>query len=308
MSGSSRLNSVLEQGRVDLAVLVARIRSEFPDLAFDRATLNDFGDDHAAVFLDEAWVFRFPRNAEVAAHTAAERRLLDALAPVSPIAVPDYERVSTRGDFGGYRLIAGQELSETLFASLADAVQMRVLDEIGWFLSALHSLPAELVVAGENASDGDAARYVGSYRQRRVRLAAVLAPDLLAAADRFYEALPDAVATTQTAVTHRDFTEDHILLAPSGDRLAGVIDFTDAALGDPAFDFTFLWAYGDDAPARVAGSYAANEPIAAILARSRWWFARYRLDQIWWALNGDRDYDIARILRDLPALFEALRA
>jgi aminoglycoside 2''-phosphotransferase len=297
---------VLAQGRVDLGALVARIRAEFPDLAFDRATLNDFGDDHAAVLLDDAWVFRFPRNAEVAAHTASERRLLHALAPISPIAVPAYERVSASGDFGGYRLIAGQELSEALFASLAADVQARVLDQIGRFLAALHSLPADLVAAHGNASDGDAARYVGHYRQRRERLAAVLAPDLLAAADRFYAALPKAVATTQTAVTHRDFTEDHILLAPGGDRLAGVIDFTDAALGDPAFDFTFLWAYGDDAPARAAPAYGGGPSTASILTRSRWLFARYRLDQVWWTLNGDREYDIERLVEALPGLFAAL--
>jgi len=299
---------VLDQGRVDLAALIARIRGEFPDLAFDRAKLNDFGDDHAAVFLDEAWVFRFPRNAEVAAHTATERRLLDALRPVSPIAVPAYERISASGDFGGYRMIAGQDLSEALFASLAANVQARVLDEIGRFLFALHGLPAELVAAGGNASDGDAARYVGAYRRRRARLAAVLGPDLLAAADRFYAALPGAVATTQAAVTHRDFTEDHILLAPDGERLAGVIDFTDAALGDPACDFTFLWAYGDDAPARVARAYGDEASTAGLLARSRWWFARYRLDQIWWSLNGDREYDVARLVKALPGLFEALRS
>jgi len=297
---------VLDQGRVALGALIARIRGEFPALAFDRATLNDFGDDHAAVFLDDTWVFRFPRNVEVAAHAAAERRLLDALRPVSPLAVPAYERVSASGDFGGYRMIAGQELSEALFASLPTAVQARVLDEIGRFLAALHSLPADLVAAGGNASDGDAARYVGLYRKRRERLAAVLTPELLAAADRFYEALPDAVATTQTAVTHRDFTEDHILLAPGGERLAGVIDFTDAVLGDPAFDFTFLWAYGDDAPARAARAYGGGPSTADILARSRWWFARYRLDQVWWTLNGDREYDIERLIENLPDLFDAL--
>jgi aminoglycoside 2''-phosphotransferase len=259
----------MRQGSVDLAALVARIRAEFPDLAFARAKLNDLGEDHAVVFLDEAWVFRFPRNAEVAAHAAMERRLLEALQPVSPIAVPAYDHVSRAGDFGGYRMIAGQELSEALFASLGPAAQARVLDELGRFLSAL-------------------------------------TPAQLADADRFYEALPAAVICSERALTHRDLTEDHILLDDSGDRLAGVIDFTDAALGDPAFDFTFLWAYGDDAPARVARSYGDDQTVAGILTRSHWWFARYRLDQIWWSLNGDREYDVAAIARGLPALFESL--
>jgi len=47
----------------ELRRLVARIRAAFPHFAFDRAVLNDEGDDHAVVVLDEAWLFRFPRHA-----------------------------------------------------------------------------------------------------------------------------------------------------------------------------------------------------------------------------------------------------
>lgn len=294
----------LKQGAVDLAALVARVRAEFPDLAFDRATLNDLGEDHAVVFLDDSWVFRFPRNADVAAHAAMERRLLQALGPRSPVTVPAYDRVSTAGDFGGYRMIAGRELSEALFAGLAAAGQARVLDELGRFLSALHGLDPAL--AGEQGGL-DPVYFVRRYRRRRGRFAKTLSPSLLAAADRFYEDLPGAVSGARRCIIHADLTEDHILLAPGGDRLAGVIDFTDAQLGDPAFDFTFLWAHGDDAAKLAARSYAERAGAAGILARSRWWFVRYRLDQIWWSLNGDRDYDAPAIVESLPALFDALR-
>ncbi len=291
----------MQQGRVDLAVLVARIRSEFPDLAFERAVLNDLGDDHAVVVLDDAWVFRFPRNAEVAACSARERRLLRVLAPVSPVAVPAYDHVSASGDFGGYRMIEGRELGEAVFDSLGADARGRVIDELGRFLAALHSLSTDLAVAD---SHDNAVHYARRYRRRRARLAEALGPDLLTLADRFYAAFPAAVASTTAVLTHRDLSEDHMLLSPDGQRLAGVIDFTDAALGDPAFDFTFLWAYGDDAPARVLSSYGPADN--GLLTRSHWWFARYRLDQIWWSLNGDRAYDVASNVRDLPALFESL--
>ena len=104
---------------------------------------------------------------------------------------------------------------------------------------------------------------------------------------------------------HGDLTEDHILLDPARSaRLAGVIDFTDAALGDPAFDFTWLWAYGDWAPAHAAKSYGGE--TEALLSRSLWWFVRYRIDQIWWNESGARAYDVARIVRALPGLLDAL--
>jgi aminoglycoside phosphotransferase (APT) family kinase protein len=152
----------------------------------------------------------------------------------------------------------------------------------------------------------DAAWFAERYAERRTRLAEALGPALLARADRFYQALPVAVATTETAVIHRDFSEDHILLDPVSQRLAGVIDFTDASLGDPAFDFAFLWSYGPEAPARALQSCAPGADITGILKRSLWWFVRFRIDQVWWSVSGARAYDVERIAKELPALFGAL--
>jgi len=296
----------LTQGRVDLAGLVGRIRVEFPHLEFANATLNELGEDHAVVILDDRWVFRFPRTAAAAACGATERRLLATLNPVSPVVTPRYEHVSQAGDFGGYRMIAGEELTEAAFAALPREAQEAVLDEIGRFLRVMHALPAALVTRPGSAPIEDAAWYADRYAERRTRLAEALGPVLLALTDRFYQAFPAAVANTEVAVIHRDFSDDHVLLDPQRQRLAGVIDFTDAALGDPAFDFAFLWSYGREAPARVLQSYASGAESTGILKRSLWWFVRFRIDQVWWTVSDARAYDIERIATELPALFGAL--
>jgi aminoglycoside 2''-phosphotransferase len=292
----------IRQGQVDLARLVGRIRTAFPELRFTTATLNDLGEDHAVVLLDDRWVFRFPRSAEVAADGVVERRLLARLQEVCAVATPRYEHVSAAGDFGGYPMIAGAELTEDAFAGLPQEAQARVLGEIGGFLRALHSLPAGLV----EPSVEDAAWFAKLFAERRATLADALGPTLLRAADRFYQALPAAVATTEAKVIHRDLTEDHILFDPETQRLAGVIDFSDARVGDPAFDFTFLWAYGREAPPLAARSYGADAGTADMLARSLWWFTRYRIDQVWWSVSGARRYDVARIKGELAELFVAL--
>lgn len=299
--------SGVRQGQVDLARLVGRIRAEFPELGFRDAVLNDSGEDHAVVVLDDRWVFRFPRSAAAAAGGVAERRLLAALNPISPIATPRYEYVSRAGDFGGYQMIAGEELTEAVFAALPREAQGGVLDEIGRFLGVLHTQPQALVSrTGDETPIEGAAWFSDRYVERRGRLAEALGPALLAAIDRFYEAFPAAVSTTETAVIHRDFSEDHILLDPQTRRLAGVIDFTDAALGDPAFDFAFLWSYGRWAPPRALRSYASGADPAGILTRSLWWFVRFRIDQVWWSVSGARAYDVPQIVRELPALFNEL--
>lgn len=299
------MSRMIGQGEVDLAALVGRIRDEFPDLRFAEATLNDDGEDHAVVLLDDRWVFRFPRTAEAAARGVSERRLLASLNAVSPVATPRYTHLSRTGDFGGYRMIAGVGLTEAVFAALSRETQERVLGEIGDFLSVLHALPPELGArpAGD-ASTGGATWFAERYAERRKSLAEGLGAVLLGAADRFYDALPAAVATSSVAVTHGDFTDDHILLATG--RLAGVIDFTDASLGDPAFDFTCLWAYGQWAVEHVARRYGAGAANSDILSRSLLWFTRYRIDQVWWSVSGAREYDVAAIRRELEELFDRL--
>jgi aminoglycoside 2''-phosphotransferase len=297
----------LAQGAVDLEALLARIRGAFPALVFERAVLNDFGEDHAVVILDDAWVFRFPRSPEAAAYAARERRLLEHLARVSPLATPRHALVSAAGDFAGYPMIAGEELTEARFAGLARPVQDHALAQIGAFLAVLHATPPRLL-SGDGpprpADTGEA--FAARYAARRPDYAALLPTVLLARADAFYAALPAAVAGAPIRVVHNDFTEDHILLAPEGDRLAGVIDFTDAGLGDPAFDFTFLWAYGDDAPAQVLRHYGGGPEADGLLRRSRWWFVRYRLDQVWWDARGHRAYGQARLLASLAHQLSAL--
>ena len=293
------------QGQVNVPALVSRIRNEFPELEFGKATLSDEGEDHAVVLLDDRWVFRFPRTAKAAARGASERRLLSQINARAKVATPNYEKVARAGDFSGYRMIPGVELSEEAFEGLTHSDQEHVLREIGDFLRLLHAQPVEMV-SGQAGDFEDAVGFVALHAERRERLAAGLGANLMKSADRFYEALPAAVATSQRVVIHRDFTEDHILLHPTEARLAGIIDFTDAGLGDPAFDFTFLWSYGLHAPEIVARSYGSEASTPALLARSMWWFTRYRIDQVWWSISGARDYDASKIMRELESLFDTL--
>jgi aminoglycoside phosphotransferase (APT) family kinase protein len=183
-----------------------------------------------------------------------------------------------------------------------------VLAQLGVFLARLHQLPPSLIAPplGVAGPAWSAADYARRYRHRRAPLASTLPHDLLVRTDGFFESLPAIVDDAPRVLIHGDITEDHILLAPDGERLSGVIDFTDAAVGDPAFDFTFLWAYGDWAPAHAARPYGAGEAAAEIVARSRWWFTRYSIDRIWWSLTGARACDTAKVERDIRESLQAL--
>ena len=81
--------------------------------------------------------------------------------------------------------------------------------------------------------------------------------------------VPDASPTP--CVLHDDLHVAHLLLAPDdSQRIVGWLDWGDAALGDPARDFSALYPWGGDAllDAMLAG-YGHGDPV--FRARARWY-------------------------------------
>lgn len=73
-------------------------------------------------------------------------------------------------------------------------------------------------------------------------------------------------------LTHHDLAPEHILITPDGTRIAGVIDWGDLALGDPALDFAgFARDEYDLRLLTMLAAYGAADPG---LARRAAWYAR----------------------------------
>jgi len=81
----------------------------------------------------------------------------------------------------------------------------------------------------------------------------------------------------QVALIHHDLALEHILVTPDGTALAGVIDWGDAAIGDPALDFAGFIAAGCP-PATLAALFAAyesaQEPRDRRFLHRATWYAR----------------------------------
>ena len=88
------------------------IAAAFPSLRPAQVTGRYGGMDHHAVEVDGAWIFRFPKTAESATLLPRELRLLPAVGPLVPVAVPRYEwaarpTAAVPFTFAGYRKLAG---------------------------------------------------------------------------------------------------------------------------------------------------------------------------------------------------------
>jgi aminoglycoside 2''-phosphotransferase len=290
------------------AGLAARIRAEFPALAFDQAALSDEGDDHRIVILDDAWVFRFPRRREGEDRPAlfrAELSLLARLAEISPIPVPRYEFISAGGGFGGYRKIAGEPMRPALFAALAPQARTSILDEVAGFLRLLHATPPTAIAraGGEIAREWTGAAFHDRWiAERRAAVAGLVDAPLLERMDRFYDLLANAGRPPREVLTHGDLSDDHMLVSPGRDGLAGIIDFSDACLGDPAYDLTFFLSYGEAAARRLADRYDPMGEDPTLLTRARLSHARFRIEQLRQARAFP--HETAQLLADLPGLLD----
>ncbi|MHB8529468.1 MAG: phosphotransferase, partial [Caulobacteraceae bacterium] len=103
-------------------------------------------------------------------------------------------------------------------------------------------------------------------------------------------------------VTHGDLTDDHILLAPGGERLAGIIDFGDACLADPAHDFAFFFAWGEAGARELARLYDPGGEDGGLINRARRHYVRFRLETLRHKASAERAAIIAELQEAVDAL------
>jgi aminoglycoside phosphotransferase (APT) family kinase protein len=178
----------------------------------------DDGFDFHVVVLDDTWVIRVPRRPACAAALAVEARLLPALAPALPVAVPRFEHAN---GLAVYRLIDGTPLRD---------------EEAGVreFLDALHAFDPREVPVPHPAWVETYANHCDEFR--RLVLPALDRDERPRAEALFAEV--DTLVGFEPVLTHSDLGPEHLLCR--GGRLVGVIDWGDARVGDPALDYAWL--------------------------------------------------------------------
>ena len=223
--------------------LLAKIRRHFPRLTWQTYRYNDQGWDHEVIVLDEHLVFRFPNDQDYAADLKDVITTLKLLKPRLVAAIPDYTYVAKDGQFAGYRMIPGQQVSRQVYDGMPSPDRLALTQQLADFLSALHRLPLDPnsigSVHGSYLAE-DQAHVKTRMPQIKPRLTLPdyrMAQRMLANTDQLLlKSLP-------TVLLHNDISSTHILWDESAGKL-GIIDFSDRCLGDPAVDFAELFEYG----------------------------------------------------------------
>jgi aminoglycoside 2''-phosphotransferase len=288
--------------------LAREVRKEFPELAWDDVRRVRVGEDHDVVVFDEKFIFRFPRNKAYKKTLAIEMRLLHLLLKHRlPFAVPRYRYIARDKAFGGYLLIPGKKLTRAAFAKLPPAAKSRFASEIASFLTTLHHAPTKGIFEGDTREPWSLDMYRERYQKdRREVIQKAVPAKLLRRIGDFFDTTYRSITLPPTkTLIHSDLRDEHILMDQKTGTIAGVIDFGDAEMGDPAFDFTCLWDFGDSLPNEVYEKYRGPKDDM-FLCRSRIHYLRWIVDELYHAIRTKDTQLQRRHIRVLEANFPVL--
>ena len=271
--------------RMEEALLLRRIREEFPNVTWTSHRYLTHGWDHAVLILDEALVFRAPKAQANRDALANEAKLLRYLRPRVDVGIPDYAYESVDGSFAGYSLLAGRELDVATFGRLSDTARERIAEQLATFLTAVHETPKS--VAREcGVSERDPEKdHEDLVRDVETLVLPRLASHEVEVIRAFLIELAAEVKPTRpTALVHGDLDGEHILWEAKTEQV-NIIDFSDRSIGDPALDFAALFAYGHGFTERVLERYRESRD-EGILRRAELYFRRMPVETMADALHG----------------------
>ncbi|MEV0456615.1 phosphotransferase family protein [Catellatospora methionotrophica] len=198
------------------------------------------GLDNEAFVVDGALVVRFSREPDPVRRAALvehEARLLAAVAAVCPLPVP--EPVFTVPERGclAYAKLAGVPLAELAGRPARGGPVAAVL---GAMLAALHAAPAERWAGLVDVDDQPMEQWLSEAAELGESVAGHVPARYRRAVASFFDT-PPPPRGWDLVFSHNDLGAEHVLVDPAVWMVTGVIDWSDAALVDPAYDFGLIY-------------------------------------------------------------------
>jgi aminoglycoside phosphotransferase (APT) family kinase protein len=221
------------------------IAAQFPGLAGQQVARLGAGWDHELFSVGE-WILRFPRRAERVPWLTREIVIMAVVAESLGSMVPVFELTGRPSEvfpypFVGYRRLPGVGADQVPARDLAD-----LAGDIGALFGALHRVDPSGVPPTPDGWEHE------GWGELRAELAAaaglarpLLGPGLLSRAEPYLSGrVAEPPQDGPRRFIHNDICADHLIVDRDTGRLTGLIDFTDAMVGDPVLDFAGLIGAG----------------------------------------------------------------
>lgn len=257
----------------------------------------DEGWTHIVLEVNGSWIFRFvrdPSNTQI----AVEKAFLPVFKECSPLPIPAIRY--SGANFIGYEKIEGVKFSESVFRSLGRNERTKLAAALGDFLSVLHAVSFKhphLNTAPFGGGD--------FWRELWPVGAPRLQDEIRRKAEAYFrQAIPTVdSAVYRPVVAHSDFGTGNVLIDTAHSRIAGVIDFGDIGIGDPAADFaTFYRRFGKPFAEAMAEAYRLP------LGDDFWMRVDYTSKRklffvLFFALNHGFEAYVPSVVREIESLF-----
>ncbi|MGW3910250.1 phosphotransferase family protein [Streptomyces sp. NPDC005070] len=264
------------RGRDRLADVRGVVVAHMRDYRIDSVVPLGEGLDNLAYEVNGELVVRFSKEPDPARRTALvghEARVLAAVAGISPLPVPEPTFAVAEQGCLAYRKLPGAPLLD-MPRHQRSAHATSIAATLGELLTALHAVPIERLA---DLVDADR-RPLTEWRDEATEDYVAAAGQIPAAYRRPVEAFLNAAPPHDEwtpAFSHNDLGIEHVLVDPVAWTVTGIIDWSDAAIVDPAYDFGLLHRDLGPAAARAAiGSYRTDANDLVALGERALFYAR----------------------------------
>lgn len=233
----------------------------------------------------------------------AEARLLEVVAAHVAVPVPRVLRILPDQQAMEMVRVPGVPLLEWLDAHPAPpaALVERWADAIGRLHAALAEIPEQLVEGVVPRDETSPVAYLGELEPLDARARDLLGPGVGRAVDRFLDT-PPPPGPDRLRLCHGDLGAEHVFVDPGSAAVTGVIDWSDAAVTDPALDVGLvLRDLGPRARDRVAAHLGGAD--AGLPARATFYARARALEDLQFGVDHDLPVYRRNAARALEALF-----
>jgi aminoglycoside phosphotransferase (APT) family kinase protein len=266
------------------------------------------GFRHVLYRSPDGWMIRVGRAAHDGPRLLDEAAILERVSAAVPVPVPRPEFVAHSHEFPHglmlYRQLSGVPLSP----ARPETLTRPIARQLGEALVALHGLGVDAPLP--RASSEGWRRWLA---EPRAWLIEALSTEERATLQRWMTELQSDTELERFTprLVHGDLWFDHVLVDADRARLAGVVDFGDAGLGDPAQDLATQLHMGPEFFDDVLDAYEASSSIRdhALDRRIRRRWQLRELHGLWQAWKQDDRSELEDALRKLRRgpIFRGLR-
>ncbi|GGO17680.1 hypothetical protein GCM10008949_00080 [Deinococcus humi] len=272
---------------LNAAQAAAIIRRQFPLLAARSVQGLGEGSDHWAFEVDGQWVFRFPKHAGGGETLLSEARLLRWLAAHLPLPVSAPPFIGQPSPPFSEAFTGAAKLEGTAGLHCPTPDLAGVGRSLGRFLRILHA--QDTAEAHRLGLGLDFDPTFADWQEDALADAAAIADaGHLPNAEEWRGVLgrPPAAPPQRFVVLHADLAAEHVLLGERGE-ITGILDWADAALGDPARDLAGLIGWGGRTMLDAALSEYGTAD-AGCIRRAVWYAACRAVADIAFGIERDR--------------------